>query len=82
MIKYDKSTFSANDGCRKVWTLDGYGILRPKKKGKRIMVSDFLLPWSRLNLFLLPHQQQKEIVNSGLPIEAAPYFEYEKIEES
>ena len=29
MIKYDEKTFSANEGRRKVWTLDGYGILRP-----------------------------------------------------
>lgn len=46
MITNDKGTFSANDGRQKVWTLDGHGILRPKGKGKDIMVSDFLLPWS------------------------------------
>ena len=46
MITNDESTFSANDGCRKEWTLDGHGILRPKRKRKRIMVSDFFLPWS------------------------------------
>ena len=50
MIKYDKSTFSANDGCRKIWILNGQGILRPKGKRKEIMVLDFLLPWSSLNL--------------------------------
>ena len=32
MITHDESTFSANDGRRKVWTLDGHGILRPKGK--------------------------------------------------
>lgn len=51
MITYDESTFSANNGCRKVWTKDGQGILRPKRKRKRIMASDFLLPWLRFNLF-------------------------------
>ena len=59
MITYDESTFSANDGGRKVWTLDEHGILRPKKKGKQIMVSDFHLPWSWLNFFILPHQHHK-----------------------
>ena len=44
MITHDKSIFSANDSCRKVWTLDGHGILRPGEKGKGIMVSDFFLP--------------------------------------
>lgn len=53
MITHDKSTFSANNGRQKVWTLDGHSILRPKGKGKGIMVSDFLLPWSRLNLSFL-----------------------------
>lgn len=43
MIKYDESTFSAIDGRRKIWTLNGQGILRPKGKRREIMVSDFLL---------------------------------------
>ncbi len=46
MIIYDESTFCVNDSRQKVWTSDGHGILRPKGKGKGIMVSDFLLPWS------------------------------------
>ena len=50
MITHDESTFSANNDCRKVWTKDGQGILRPKGKGRGIMTLDFLLPWSRLNL--------------------------------
>lgn len=55
MITHDESTRFANDGRQKIWTLEGHGILRPKGKGKGIMVSDFLLPWSRLNLLsLLP----------------------------
>ena len=44
-------------------------------------MSDFLLPWSRLNLFSLPSQQQKELADSGVPFEAATYFEYGKMEE-
>lgn len=61
MITHDESTFSAIDGRRKVWTLDGHGILRPKGKGKGIMVSDFLLPWSRLNLLFLSSKRQKSL---------------------
>ena len=56
MISHDESTFSAKDGQKKVWTLNSQGILRPKRKEKGIMVSDFLLPWSRLNLLPLPPQ--------------------------
>lgn len=82
MITNDKSAFSANDGRQKVWTLDGHGILQPKGKRKRIMMLDFLLPWSQLNLLLLPPQRQKELVSSDIPLEAVTYFEYGKMEES
>lgn len=45
------------------------------------MVSDFLFPWFCLNqAFLLP-EKQKELVELGVPFEAATYFEYSKIEE-
>ena len=64
MITCDESTFSANDGHRKVWTLNGQGILRPKRKGKGIMVLDFLLSLSKLNLLSLSSQQQKDLVSS------------------
>ena len=80
MITYDKSTFFANDGRRKVWTLDGHAILRPKIKGKEIMVSDFLLPWSQLNLFPLLSEKQKHLADLNIPLEAVTYFEYWKTE--
>ena len=57
MITHDESTFSANDGRSKVWTLNGQVNLQPKGKGKAIMVSDFLLPWSRVNLLSLSTQR-------------------------
>ena len=81
MITYDKSTFSANDSRRKVWTLEGREILWPKGRRKGIMISDFLLLWSRLNLFSLPPQRQQDLANLGIPFEAATYFEYGKMEE-
>ena len=46
------------------------------------MASDFFLPWSRLNLLSLPYQQQGELVNSRVPLEALTYFEYGKMEGS
>lgn len=46
VITHDESIFSANDGRRQVWIRDGDAILRPKGKGKGIMVSDFLLLFS------------------------------------
>lgn len=75
--------FTANDGPNKILTLNGQGILRPKGKGKgkETMVSDFLLPWSRLNLLSLPLQQQENLASSGIPLEAVTYFEYGKTEE-
>ena len=76
MITHDESTFSVNDSRRKVWTLEGHGILRPKGRGKGIMISDFLLPWSRLNLLSLPLQQQKVlglILAAIPPVQSIPY---------
>ena len=81
MITHDESTFSANDERRKVWTFNGQGVLRPKGKGKGIMVSDFRLPWSRLNLFSLTPGRQEELANSGVSTEAVTYFEYGKTKE-
>lgn len=52
------------------------GILRPKGKRKGIMISDFLLPWSKLNPLSLSPQQQEELVSLGIPTEAVTYFEY------
>lgn len=76
MITHDESIFSANDSRRNAWIQEGHNILRPKGKGKGIMVSDFLLPWARLNLKSLPESNQLELNNSGIPGEAATYFEY------
>lgn len=45
------------------------------------MVSDFLLPQLRLNLFFLLSQQQKNLASLGISFEVATYFKYDKIEE-
>lgn len=77
-ITHDESIFSANDGRREAWVAENDTYLRPKGKGKGIMVSEFLLPWSRLNLFSLPKSRQQELENAGLPLEATVFFEYGK----
>lgn len=76
MITHDESTFSANDGRRQAWIEEGHNVLRPKGKGKGIMVSDFLLSWSRLNLESFSSERQLELTSLGIPFEAAVYFEY------
>jgi len=80
LITHDESIFSANDGRRQAWMKKNHVFLRPKGKGKGIMVSDFLLPWSRLNLLSLPKERQQELTSSGVPLEAAVLFEYGKEE--
>ena len=52
------------------------GIKHPKGKGKGIMVSEFLLPWSRLNLLPFPKEQQGELIATGVPLEVVEYFKY------
>lgn len=53
MITYDKSTFSANNNYQKIWILKNHAIFCPKGGKKSIMVLDFILLWSRFNLFSL-----------------------------
>ena len=80
LITHDESIFSANDGRHQTWIKENGTYLRPKGKGKGIMVSDFLLPWARLNLNSLSKERQEELVSSGVPLEAAVLFEYGKEE--
>lgn len=61
MITYDESNFSANDGYQKIWTFNGQKVLQLKRKWQRIMVSNFWLPWSRLNLLLLSSKNRKSL---------------------
>ena len=80
IITYDECTFSSNDGPRFGWQKDGDTFLRPKSKGRGIMVSEFLLPFGRLNLFSLSTLGQKELIDSyGLTeTEAVEIFEFGK----
>jgi len=49
-ITHDESTFNANDGKRRIWAENGKQPLRPKSKGKGIMVSAFLTPGGILKI--------------------------------
>lgn len=50
LVTHDESIFSANDGKRRIWKEKGKSPLRPKGKGKGIMVSEFLIPVGRLHV--------------------------------
>ena len=49
LVTHDESTFNANDGKRRVW-VNGKQPIRPKGRGKGIMVPSFLTPGSRLRV--------------------------------
>lgn len=48
-VTHDESHFNANDAKMFMWTNDDIRSIRPKGKGKGIMVSDFLTPGGRLS---------------------------------
>ena len=72
--------FSAINGKTHEWQHKRDTFFCPKEKGKRIMVSDFLLPFSRLNLFCLSEKKQDQVVKRyGLSNkEAVEILEYGK----
>lgn len=80
VITHNECTFSANDGKRQAWAQPGNSFLRPKGRGQGIMVSEFLLPFGRLNLSSLSQEKRDEIVlKTGLTLtEAVEIFEYGK----
>lgn len=80
VITHDECTFSANDGKRRAWAQPGNSFLRPKGRGQGIMVSEFLLPFGRLNLSSLSQEKRDEVVSrTGLTLtEAVEIFEYGK----
>lgn len=77
LIMHDESTFNANDGKRFLWVEDNKQPLRPKGRGKGIMVSDFLTAGGQLQV---PPTISDELLESeGLPRRfASEYLEYSK----
>lgn len=73
LITHDESIFQSNDGQHQAWVHKGHHFIRPKGRGQGIMVSDFLLPWSRLSTQSLPSERREEL---KLPDYASILFEY------
>ncbi len=63
VITHDECTFSANDGLRRAWTQERDTFLRPKGRGQGIIVSEFILPFGRLNLASLAPKKMEKVLN-------------------
>jgi hypothetical protein len=83
LVTHDESTFNANDGKRRLWLKNGEQPLRPKGKGKGIMVSGFLTPGGILRV--PDHVLDADLLTNpkwprddkGKPVrEAVEYLEY------
>lgn len=75
IITHDESIFQSNDGRHQGWLYQNHQFIRPKGKGQGIMVSDFLLPWSRLSTESLTVEEREHL---QLPEFASILFEYGK----
>ena len=85
LITHDESTFNANDGKQRLWMKENEQPLRPKGKGKGIMVSGFLTPAGILRV--PTHVSDGQLLadptwpqnDKGEPVrEAIEYLEYGK----
>ena len=85
LVTHDESTFNANDGKRRLWSQEGEQPLRPKGKGKGIMVSCFLTPGGILTV--PAHIPDAQLLadstwlrdDEGVPVrQAIKYLEYGK----
>ncbi|PWW78823.1 hypothetical protein C7212DRAFT_84671, partial [Tuber magnatum] len=87
LITHDESTFSSNNSWRQAWVKQGSQIIRPKGHGQGIIVSEFLLPWQRLSLESISHQEEngywegghlvKQVTELTIPIAQAAYSGYQ-----
>lgn len=72
-------TFYNNNGKRYAWQIVGDMLFQPKGKGRGIMVSGFLLPFTCLGLSHLSKIQQEIMRNTGLKFnKAVEILEYGK----
>lgn len=74
LVTHDESTFSANDGRRSCWIKEGDSVLRPKGRGRGIMVSEFLTGSGRLRVG--DDVSDDDLLREGLERDATVYFEY------
>ena len=58
IITYNKCIFMVNDDICKTWIKVRDTFLYPKSRGQGIIMSEFLLPFGRLNLFSLSEEKQ------------------------
>ncbi|RPA80167.1 hypothetical protein BJ508DRAFT_210526 [Ascobolus immersus RN42] len=77
LLTHDESTFNANDGIRHAWLKNGHQILRPKARGKGIMVSDVITQVGRL---VVPDTVSDVEMNAAgvFRRDAAEFLEYGK----
>lgn len=67
LVTYNESIFGASDKKRRIWKKKGRSPLRPKRKGKEIMISEFLLPIGRLHVLdSVPNHQFLQDKNRSL----------------
>ena len=81
LVTHNESTFSANDGKRRRWmeNLNGKQPLRPKGRGKGLMVSNFLMSGGRLAQAVPDIVLDAELAAQLLPHRyATEYFMYGK----
>ncbi|KAI0999515.1 hypothetical protein K3495_g8683 [Podosphaera aphanis] len=82
VITQDECTFSANDSLSRAWKDPNRSFLRPKSKGQGMMVSEFLLPFGRLNLSSLEEEKVEERQAEGLRFTGAvEILEFEKTQD-
>jgi hypothetical protein len=74
LVTHDESTFSANDGRRSCWVKEGESILRPKGRGRGIMVSGFLTGSGRLRV--RDEVTDDELLREGVERDPTVYFQY------
>ena len=81
VITHDECTFSSNDGLCKTWTWIDDTYLRYKSRRQRIMVSEFLLIFGRLNFSSLPEDKKKYVMEKAerTITKAVVLFEYGKV---
>ncbi|RPB11555.1 hypothetical protein P167DRAFT_575298 [Morchella conica CCBAS932] len=63
-VTHDESTFNANDGKRKMWMKVGQQPIRPKSRGKGIIISGFLTPGGHLRV--PDHITDTELITQNL----------------
>jgi len=73
LVTHDESTLNSNEARSRVWIAHESTYLRPKGRGRGIMISDFLLPCGRLTAESLTIEQHQSL---KLPLHASKTFEF------